>query len=271
VTGELFIAGDQLARGYLGRADLTAERFLEDPFVTSERQRMYKTGDLARWRPDGMLEFLGRNDHQVKIRGFRIELGEIEATLRSVPGIRDAAVIVREIGAEHGRPGEKRLEAYCTGSKPAIGSELDLHAVETYLAQTLPDYMQPTSLVRLDALPLTVNGKVDRKALLALANDKPGADRYEAPQGETETQLAAFWAELLRVERVGRNDHFFDIGGHSLLAVRLMLRIKTAFGVNIEMQDVFSDPTLSAMANRILDAQLSQFDHDELIQLLDEQ
>ncbi|WP_157235631.1 amino acid adenylation domain-containing protein, partial [Methylosinus sp. LW4] len=194
VAGELFIGGVGLARGYLGRADLTAERFVANPFVAGER--MYRTGDLVRWRRDGNIEFLGRIDHQVKIRGFRIELGEIEAALQRQPDVRDAVAVAWADGS-----GDKRLAAYVTGE-----GELDFAALKTALRRELPDYMVPQLFVRLDALPLTASGKLDRKALPAPDPDAQSRRDYAAPRTPTEETLCRVFAEVLGVERVGVDD-----------------------------------------------------------------
>ncbi|MDC0691037.1 phosphopantetheine-binding protein, partial [Mitsuaria sp. RG] len=178
---------------------------------------MYRSGDLVSWQADGTLRYLGRADQQVKLRGFRIELGEIEARLGECPGVRDAAVIVRE-----DVPGDKRLVAYFTGQAPTIG---ELHG---RLQGVLPDYMLPSAYVQLDALPLTANGKLDRRALPQPGSDALVSRAFEAPQGEIETALAAIWAEVLKVEQIGRHDHFFELGGHSLLAVSLIERMRKA-------------------------------------------
>ncbi|MCW0173595.1 amino acid adenylation domain-containing protein, partial [Burkholderia pseudomallei] len=240
VTGELYVGGAGVARGYLNRPELTRERFIDDPFVAGGR--LYRTGDLARWRTDGRLEYLGRNDFQVKIRGFRIELGEIEAQLAKVAGVREVVVLARDSAAEvrdsateHATPNalspspetstataaatatatatatEKRLVAYYTG-------DADVAALRAQAAQHLPSYMVPSAYVRLDAWPLTPNGKLDRRALPAPADDAYARAEYEAPQGAKEEALAAIWRELLHVERVSRHDNFFELGGHSLLA-----------------------------------------------------
>ncbi|MBM0108954.1 non-ribosomal peptide synthetase, partial [Steroidobacter sp. S1-65] len=208
VSGELYIGGAGVARGYLNRASLTAERFVRDPFSADAQARMYKTGDLGRWRADGSIEYLGRNDHQVKIRGFRIELGEIEAQLANQASVKDAVVIAREDA-----PGEKRLVGYVTsrGAQPPSVEELRAH-----LKAVLPEYMVPSAFVVLSSLPLTPNGKLDRRALPAPELDAYVSREYEAPQGEVEEVLAGIWQELLHVERVGRQDNFFELGGHSL-------------------------------------------------------
>ncbi|WP_338910464.1 amino acid adenylation domain-containing protein [Mycetohabitans rhizoxinica] len=215
-VGELYIGGVGVARGYLNRPELSAERFVRDPFSQEPYARMYKTGDLARYLPDGNLEFLGRNDDQVKIRGFRIEPGEIEACLTQHSQVRDAVVLVR--GEDNG----KRLVAYVV----AEAVEHLASTLRAHVAASLPEYMVPSAFVRLDALPLTPNGKLDRRALPTPSADAFAHHAYEAPQGEFETTLAQIWAELLGVERVSRHDSFFALGGHSLLAVRLIERLR---------------------------------------------
>ncbi|QBL78240.1 non-ribosomal peptide synthetase [Burkholderia pseudomallei] len=273
VAGELYIGGVQVARGYLNRPELTRERFIDDPFVAGGR--LYKTGDLARWRTDGRLEYLGRNDFQVKIRGFRIELGEIEAQLAKVTGVREVVVLARDSASavhdsatEHATPNalspspetstataaatatatapEKRLVAYYTG-------DADVVALRAQAAQHLPSYMVPSAYVRLDAWPLTPNGKLDRRALPAPADDAYARAEYEAPQGAKEEALAAIWRELLHVERVSRHDNFFELGGHSLLAVQLVSRLRQALSVEVALGTVFDAPVLSALASRLDD------------------
>ncbi|OWK25843.1 hypothetical protein AJ87_00450 [Rhizobium yanglingense] len=251
-VGELYIGGAGVARGYLNRPDLTAERFLADPFSDEAGARMYRTGDLARYLPDGNLEFLGRNDEQVKIRGFRIEPGEIAARLLEHELVGDAAVVARE-----DRTGDKRLVAYVVakttdGSDEADGAGLAA-SLRAHLGGLLPDYMVPSAFVRLDALPLTVNGKLDRKALPAPEDDAYARRAYEAPRGEVETLLAEIWAELLGVERVGRHDHFFELGGHSLLAVQLSSRLSQAVGVALPLTRLFATPVLSDLAESIVE------------------
>jgi amino acid adenylation domain-containing protein len=237
--GEIHIGGAQVARGYLNRPDLSRARFLPDPFVTRPEARMYKTGDLGRWLPDGTIEYLGRNDQQVKIRGLRIEPGEIEAQLRSQPSVREAAILARE-----DVPGERRLVAYVMAME---GRVLEAQALRDALAQMLPGYMVPAAYVLMDALPLTPNGKLDRRALPP-PDDSAFAQRaYEAPQGEVEVTLAQVWGELLHVERVGRQDNFFELGGHSLLLTR-MLEVARRRGVVMALRQVFDAPTLAALA-----------------------
>ncbi len=226
VAGELFIGGVQVARGYLNRPELTAERFLKDPFSGG---RMYRTGDLGRHLPDGTIEYLGRNDDQVKIRGLRIELGEIQARLLEHPQVHEAAVVARD----------DRLVAYYTGGRAA--------ALREHLLQHLPDFMVPALFVHLDALPLSPNGKLDRKALPAPGNEALTLREYEAPVGATETLLAQLWAELLNVERVGRQDNFFELGGHSLLAVSLIGRLRQE-GMEADVRALFEQPTLAGYA-----------------------
>ena len=219
------LRGVGVARGYLNRPELTAERFLRDPFRDEPQARMYKTGDRGRWLPDGTIEYLGRNDFQVKIRGFRIELGEIEAKLRACDGVREAAVIAREDA-----PGDKRLVAYVVAEEDLQTSEL-----RTALSAQLPEYMVPSAFVPLEALPLTANGKLDRQALPAPEATALNVREYEAPQGEIEEALAALWQELLQVERVGRRDQFFELGGHSLLVVAMVERLR-ALGLSGEVR-----------------------------------
>ncbi|KHJ59600.1 non-ribosomal peptide synthetase, partial [Burkholderia glumae] len=241
-AGELHLGGDGAALGYLGRPDLSAERFLADPFDPTPGARLYRTGDLARYLPDGRLEFLGRNDQQVKIRGFRVEPGEIEAKLGQYPGVRDAAVVALQDAP--GPAGEKRLVAYVV---PQDGAELPAAALREHLAAALADYMVPGAFVTLAALPLTPNGKLDRRALPAPDAGAYASRPYEAPQGETEATLARLWAELLGVQRVGRHDHFFELGGHSLLALGLLARMREA-GLDADVRVLFGQPTLAALA-----------------------
>ncbi|KGV92886.1 non-ribosomal peptide synthetase [Burkholderia pseudomallei] len=252
VAGELYIGGVQVARGYLNRPELTRERFVDDPFVAGGR--LYKTGDLARWRTDGSLEYLGRNDFQVKIRGFRIELGEIEAQLARVAGVREAVVLAREAAPDTKRhaasnensasnSGEKRLVAYYTG-------DADVVALRAQAAQHLPSYMVPSAYVRLDAWPLTPNGKLDRHALPAPADDAYARAEYEAPQGAKEEALAAIWKDLLPVERISRHDNFFELGGHSLLAITLIEHMRRA-NLHADVTTLFTAPTLADLAVRV--------------------
>src|SRR6185436_10749454 len=235
IPGELYIGGVQVARGYQGRAAMTAERFVPDPFSAQGGARLYRTGDRARWRADGAIEYLGRLDFQVKVRGFRIELGEIEAALRQAPGVSDCTVVARE-----DETGDRRLVAYIVG-------EAEVEALRDRLRRTLPEYMVPSAFVVLDALPLTANGKLDRKALPAPEGDAYARRSYEAPLGEVEAALAGIWAEVLGVERGGRRDHFFELGGHSLLAIKLVERMRRR-GLHADVRALFTTPVLAELA-----------------------
>ncbi|HEX3128839.1 MAG TPA: amino acid adenylation domain-containing protein [Thermoanaerobaculia bacterium] len=242
--GELLLAGSGLARGYLNRPELTAERFVPDPFSTVPGERAYRTGDLVRWRPDGELDYLGRIDHQVKIRGFRIELGEIEAALVSHPAVRDTAVVARE-----DTPGEKRLVAYVVseGEAATQGDLLD------FLAERLPDPMLPAAFVFLDDMPLNPNGKIDRGALARIepTYDRQHGREYVAPQDPVQSALAAIWAEALGTERVGVEDPFLEVGGHSLVGTRILLKVREVFGVEVPLRVLFEASTIKALAARI--------------------
>ncbi|WXG19664.1 non-ribosomal peptide synthase/polyketide synthase [Xenorhabdus griffiniae] len=256
VTGEIYIAGAGVARGYLNRPELTAERFLPDPFSSQPDARMYKTGDLGRWLPDGNIEYLGRNDFQVKLRGFRIELGEIETRLSQCDGVREAIVLARE-----DEPGQKRLVAYLL---PQEGIELAPAKLRQQLAQYLADYMLPSAFVTLTAFPLSPNGKLDRKALPAPDLAAVVTQGYEPPQGGIETALAKIWQDLLGLERISRHDHFFELGGHSLMVVRLITRIQDKFLVSIPLTALFTSPTLTEQATAILSAQMNAVAENEL-------
>jgi amino acid adenylation domain-containing protein len=245
VAGEIYIGGVGVARGYLNRADLNAQRFIPDPFAANPGARMYRTGDLGLWRPDGNIEFLGRNDFQVKIRGFRIELGEIESRLAEHPGVRQAVVVARE-----DTPGEKRLVAYYTAAEIGDSArDLDTEALRSHLSATLPEYMAPAAYVRLQSLPLTVNGKLDRKALPPPGGHAFTSRRHEPPIGETETALAEIWGELLKLDRIGRQDNFFDLGGHSLLAARMVARVRASFGTRLPLFSFIQTPTIAYLAD----------------------
>ena len=225
------------------------------------RARLDRTGDLGRWLGDGTLAYLGRHDFQVKIRGFRIELGEIEARLSEHAGVCDVAVIAREDA-----PGDKRLVAYYV-SEAAIGAE----ELRGHLAARLPDYMVPSAYVHLQRLPLTPNGKLDRKALPAPEGDAFAVQAYEPPQGETEAAIARIWSELLGVERIGRHDNFFALGGHSLLAVMLVVRLRRSLDVELPLSEIFLNDGLSQLADRVVNAQLAQFDQNELTVLFQDE
>lgn len=250
-AGEIYIGGAGVARGYLNRPELTAERFMADPFAAEPQARMYRTGDLGRYLPDGRLVYLGRNDRQVKIRGFRIELGEIEAHLAALEPVREAVVLARDVGEE---AVEQRLVAYVVPHDAGIDSAGLIETLRAELGARLPDYMVPPAFVRLDALPLTSNGKLDRKALPAPDDEAYAVRAYEAPQGEVEQAMAGLWQELLQCGRVGREDDFFELGGHSLLAVRLMLHIRQTFGAELPVVTLFSHPTLAGLSQAVVAA-----------------
>ncbi|HYR11454.1 MAG TPA: AMP-binding protein, partial [Longimicrobium sp.] len=240
VAGELLIGGMGVARGYLGRPALTAERFVPDPFSAVPGARLYRTGDRARWKESAaVLEFLGRTDFQVKIRGFRIEPGEIEARLREHPAVRQAVVLAREDA-----PGKKRLVAYVVGEATA-------EALRAHLEARVPAYMVPAAYVRLEALPLTTNGKLDRRALPAPDGASFARRGPEPPRTIAEQVLAEIWAEVLGVPRVGRRDHFFDLGGHSLLAVRMVGRVRETLNPAATVDEVFAHPVLYELAARL--------------------
>ncbi|WP_426616875.1 condensation domain-containing protein, partial [Ralstonia pseudosolanacearum] len=245
VTGEIYIGGIGVARGYLNRPELTAERFVVNPFHGEGRERMYRTGDLGRWLPDGSLEYQGRADAQVKLRGFRIELGEIEARLSQCAGVSEAVVAVRE-----DVPGEQRLVVYYVS-----GEAIEAQTLREQLQASLPEYMVPAAYVRLERLPLTPNGKLDRKGLPAPEGQAYASTAYEAPQGEVEQTLAGIWQTLLGVERVGRHDDFFALGGHSLQAVRLVAQVRTQLGAELGLTELFAQPSLSAVAQAIVRGQ----------------
>ncbi len=254
LAGEMFIGGAGLARGYWNRPELTAERFVPHPFRRGAT--VYRTGDLGRWREDGVIEFLGRNDDQVKIRGFRIELGEVEAALAAHPGVSQAAVLARE-----GPGGDKKLVAYVAVRGVGDGADgedgpASPEDLALFLGSSLPDYMVPSVFVTLDSLPLTSSGKVDRRALPEPdAGAARGAARnYAAPRNPTETALAGIWAEILGVDRVGIRDNFFEVGGHSLMATAVMSRIRTEFKVELMVRAIFEGPTVAALSRVVEEA-----------------
>ncbi|MEV6962279.1 amino acid adenylation domain-containing protein [Streptomyces sp. NPDC051207] len=242
VAGELYVAGVGLARGYVGRADLTAERFVADPFG-EPGARLYRTGDVVRWRPDGLLEFVGRRDNQVKLRGFRIELGEIEAVLAGHHAVGQIAVVVRE-----DRPGVRHLVGYAV---PAAGARLDTGELRAWAAERLPEYMVPRPVVTLDALPLTTNGKLDVKALPAPEHT---AEETREPRTPHEELLTGLFAEVLGLDAVSVHDNFFELGGHSLLATRLVSRVRAVLGAELPIRRVFEEPTVAALAARLTDS-----------------
>ena len=243
VSGELYIGGAGLGRGYLNRAELTAESFIPDPFGEDPGARLYKTGDLVKYLPDGNLVYLSRLDHQVKVRGFRIELGEIESALLAYSGVREAVVLARE-----DTPGDRRLAAYVVAD-PASG--LDTRVLREHLAKTLPDFMVPSAFVILGSLPLTPNGKVDRKLLPAPEATEFPARTHLAPRTETEKSLVNIWLGVLHAECIGVEDSFFELGGHSLLVIQVMSRIRDTFQVELPMQSLFDAPTVAELSVQI--------------------
>jgi amino acid adenylation domain-containing protein len=251
VAGELYIGGAGVGRGYLNRPDLTAQKFVQDPFNEQEGARLYRTGDWARCNADGQIEFAGRRDQMVKLRGFRLELGEVEAALAKHPSIRESVVIARDGGAE------KRLLAYFV----ANGTKLKVAELRSFLSGHLPDYAVPSAFVQMDKLPLSANGKVDRLALPEPDDARSGlSSEFVAPQNEIEKRLASIWGNVLRVERVGRDDNFFEFGGHSLLAAQIIARVRHEFGVDLSLRVLFEDPTVARMARGLITAGVSLTD-----------
>lgn len=262
VPGELHIGGIGLARGYLNRSELTNAKFIPDPFSPEPGARLYKTGDLARYLPTGEIEYLGRLDHQVKLRGFRIELGEIEATLTQHPSVRQAVVVAREENS-----GDKRLVAYII---PA-DAQAPTTTLRSFLKEDLPDYMVPAVFITLDKLPLTPSGKVDRRALPAPDESSMQRDEdFVAPRTSTEEQLAAIWADLLGLQRVGVTENFFALGGHSLLALRVLLRVQERFQVELPLATIFETPTIAGLALKIVQNQARRVDDATVALLLAE-
>ena len=261
VPGELYVGGAGLAKGYLNRADLTAERFVDHPFAKG--RKLYRSGDLVRRRADGDIEYVGRIDNQVKICGYRIELGEIEVVLGQHPMVQSSVVVVRE-----DTPGDKRLVGYVIGRQE---DSLDVAEIRTYLKQKLPEYMIPFQFVLLDALPLTPNGKVDRKALSVPGEDRPElGNSYQAPRTPTEETLVAIWGKVLKLDKVGIYDNFFDLGGHSLLATQVMSRIRSAFSIDLPLRYMFESPTVAELAAIITQTQWKQASEPELAQIMRE-
>jgi acyl carrier protein len=283
VTGELYIGGAGVARGYMGDPALTGARFVPDPWSGETGARLYRTGDLVRWCADGRLEYQGRADQQVKIRGHRIEPGEIEAALNEHEWVRASVVVARD-----GGPGlDQLLVAYIV---PAFASEEKRELsrlLRQYLQARVPDYMVPNLFVELAQLPLTSSGKVDRKALPEPPSySAEMGENYEAPRTHVEEVLCGIWAEVLRLDQVGINDNFFELGGHSLLATRLLARVQNAFEVRLPLRSVFEAPTVRGMAESLFDltgerlrieetaevlVQLSQISEEEAAAMLDMQ
>ncbi|WNV78293.1 amino acid adenylation domain-containing protein [Bacillus atrophaeus] len=249
VWGELVVAGDGVARGYLNRPDLTAEKFVDNPFAPGER--MYRTGDLARWLPDGNIEYLGRIDHQVKIRGYRIEIGEVETSLSNIGEVQEAIVIALE-----DENGDKALYAYFVASRPYHVSEM-----KEKLSDQLPNYMIPSYFIQLEKMPLTPNGKIDRKALPVPEGELQTGKEYVAPRTPIEAKLVEIWQEVLGVAEVGVKDNFFDIGGHSLRATNLVAKIYKKMNVDVSLREVFSCPTIEQLANTIQNSEHESYAH----------
>jgi acyl-coenzyme A synthetase/AMP-(fatty) acid ligase len=240
VAGELYIGGEGLARGYLNRADMTAERFVPDPYSEQGGERLYRTGDVARYRADAEIEYIGRIDNQVKVRGYRIELGEIEAALREHPEVRECAVMVRE-----DQVGDKRLAAYLVfNAKGAVTSEELLK----HLKKRLPEYMVPAIYVALERMPITPNGKLDRNTLMKIDVAQPRLTAFAPPRTELEQIIAGIWQETLRAEKVGIYDNYFDLGGHSYLMIKAHKKLEAALDREIQILDMFEHPTISSLA-----------------------
>ncbi|MBW4431907.1 MAG: amino acid adenylation domain-containing protein [Pelatocladus maniniholoensis HA4357-MV3] len=255
VAGEIYIGGAGIARGYINRAELTALRFIPNPFSTKPGSRLYKTGDLARYLKNGEIEYIGRIDHQVKLRGFRIELGEIEAVLNQHPEVRECVAIDRE-----DIPGQKRLVAYLV---PEKSGELAIAKVRSFLKRQLPDYMIPSAFVELKTLPLTSNGKIDRKALPTPDNIRPQLEAvYQPPQTEIEQTIADIWQKLLKLEDVGMHDNFFELGGHSLLLVQVHSKLLELLKRDLSLLDLFRYPTINSLANYFNQMENQQPSHD---------
>jgi len=249
IPGELHIGGDGLARGYLNRPELTDEKFIQNPFSEDKSARLYKTGDLARYLPDGNIEYLGRIDNQVKIRGFRIELGEIEAVLNTHPQIQQAVVIARE-----DIPGDKRLVAYLVTTDESLRSQ----QLREFLKPKLPEYMLPSAFVLLDTLPLTPNGKIDRKALPAANQFQDATQGIKVlPQDELERQLTQIWQQVLGIQGIGVHDNFFELGGHSLLGLRLFAETEKVLGLKLPISSLFQEPTIWHLAQIIRQSEQS--------------
>jgi acyl carrier protein len=268
VPGELYVGGVSLARGYLHRPGLTAERFVPDPYAQHPGARLYGTGDLVRYLPDGNIQFLGRVDHQVKVRGFRIELGEIEAVLSRHPNVQEAVVLARDDVA-----GDRRLVAYAVsdGSSAAAASPPSVSELRSFLRQALPDYMVPLAFVHLDEWPLSPSGKIDRARLPAPDGDRPDLGReYVSPRTPTEAKLAEICAELLGIDAVGVHDSFFELGGHSLLATRFSSRIKDELRVEVPLRILFERPTVADLAGYVKEVEAEQSDMATIAGFLDQ-
>ena len=245
VHGDLYIGGDGLARGYLNRPEMMTERFIQNPFSDDTGSRLYRTGDRARYRPGGQIEFLGRYDNQVKIRGHRIELGEIEHVLNQHSSVKESVIVA----CDRGSSGEPELVGYvvCSAEPAPSASEL-----RRFLQEQLPDYMIPSLFSFLDALPLTPNGKIDRNALPPPDGERPQLDQgFVEPRTEMEELIAQVWCEVLKLDKIGVHDNFFEIGGHSLLATRVIARLQSNFHVDLALRKLFELPTVAGLAQHI--------------------
>jgi acyl carrier protein len=244
VVGELYIGGMGVARGYQNRAEMSAEKFIPDAYSEEGGERLYRTGDWVRYVKGGKLEYVGRIDEQVKVRGFRIELGEIEAALRQHPSVREAAAVAR-----NEETGEARLVAYVVAQR---GKSLMANELRAHLRERLPEYMIPALFVTLDEMPLTPNGKIDRRALPSPEGLRPELGKeYVAPRDATEEVLAGIWGQILQVEKVGINDNYFDLGGDSLMAMQLISRMSEVFQVKLQVNQFFEAPSVEEMAEVI--------------------
>jgi acyl-coenzyme A synthetase/AMP-(fatty) acid ligase/acyl carrier protein len=246
VAGELYIGGVGLARGYHNRPELTAERFVANPFASDADARLYRTGDQVRYRADSTIEYLGRLDHQVKVRGFRIELGEIESVLATHQRIQQAVVLARE-----DVPGDQRIVAYLLATP---GDDFVDSQLRSWLSERLPQFMVPSTFVLLDSIPMTPNGKVDRRALPAPQGIAQTSSTFVSPRAGVESAVADIWCEVLRVERVGADDNFFDLGGHSLLVVQLQSKLRERFQRDLSLMELFRRPTVGAIAEYLSDS-----------------
>jgi aryl carrier-like protein len=249
LPGELHIGGVGLARGYLNRPELTKEKFIPNPFAQESGARLYKTGDLCRFLPDGNIEYLGRMDNQVKIRGFRIELGEIESLLRQDPAISDAVVI-----AKGDTSGDMRLIAYLVPAQPALPA---ITLLRSHLKTRVPDYMVPAEFVFVDEIPLSANGKVDHRALPEPAGQGVSAREYTAAQNPVEGQLVQIWEDLLKRQPIGIHDDFFELGGHSLAAMQVVSRVRQSMRADLSLARFFASPTIAEIASAITDCALN--------------
>ena len=266
VNGEMYVGGAGVARNYVNRAELTAERFVPDPYGREAGRRLYRTGDVGRYRADGELEYIGRRDEQVKVRGYRIELGEIEAVLRGHEGVSEATVVVREDMA-----GDRRLVAYVTVERDAAGAAINEVTLWGYLKERLPEYMVPGAFVQLAEMPLTPNGKVDRRALPEYSRMSDEIARaFVAPRNLTEETVANIFAQVLGVEKVGIHDNFFMLGGHSLLATRVISKVRQAFQMEVPLRLIFEAPTVAGLTVGIVQVQSEHIDSEDISRMLAE-